>query len=93
MSETIEIPARPGLRDAEALLARLRDMAPGVALTFDARAVEDVPAAYALVLASLARNRPDDAPKLRVLAPSRGLVDAFSDLGLFQDLMKMEFGQ
>ena len=93
MSETITIPGRPGLADAEALLATLRAADPDAALTFDARSVEDVPAAYALVLAAMARNRPDTAPKLRVLAPSRGFVDAFSDLGLFQDLMKMEFSQ
>ncbi|GIX15493.1 MAG: hypothetical protein KatS3mg118_3452 [Paracoccaceae bacterium] len=93
MSETIVIGPRPGLAEAEQLLDTLRALPPEGEVTFDAAAVESLPAACALVIAAFARHRPETAPKPRVRAPSREFVDAFSDLGLFQDLMKMEFGK
>lgn len=94
MTPTHTVPARPGLPDARALLAELAaDTALSAPICFDARAVEELSTAYALVLASLVRARPEEAPKVGLIGPSAAFVDAFSDLGLFQDLMKMEFGK
>jgi hypothetical protein len=94
MTPTHSLPARPGLAEAEALLEELRAPdALAAPIVIDAAAVEELPAACALVLASLVRARPGDAPRVGVIAPSPAFVDAFSDLGLFQDLMKMEFAQ
>lgn len=86
------LPARITLPQAEALLDELRG---GVVPVIDARAVEEIPAAYVLVLTALIRAHAGEGggEKIRVIAPSPAFVDAFSDLGLFQDLMKMEFCQ
>lgn len=84
--------ARVTLPQAEAFLEELRG---GMIPVIDARAVEEIPAAYVLVLTALIRAHAAEGggDKIRVLAPSPAFVDAFSDLGLFQDLMKMEFCQ
>lgn len=87
MSEILVLPARAGLAEAEACLARLREAGAPV---LDARGVEEISAALVLVLAAHARHAPEGG-RLAVIAPSPGFVDAFADLGLFQDLMRMEF--
>lgn len=89
-----KMPAKAGLIEAQSLLATLSTQETSSSeLAFDASMVEEVSTAYALVLTSLLRTRDPAAPKVRLVAPSPSFVDAFSDLGLFQDLMKMEFGQ
>lgn len=88
------LPAKAGLIEAQALLGELAGTdAATAAMRFEASAVEELSTAYALVLTSLLRARDPAAPKIGLVAPSPAFVDAFSDLGLFQDLMKMEFGQ
>lgn len=89
MSDPHVLPARAGLAGAEAFLALVRDGAPVPAL--DARAVEEISAAWVLALVALARARGEGAERVAVIAPSPAFVDAFSDLGFFQDLMRMEF--
>lgn len=85
------LPARVTQPMAESFLASVR--AGGALPVIDARGVEHLSTAYALVLVSLARARAADGRRLAILAPSAAFVDAFADLGLFQDLMKMEFCQ
>ncbi|MEL6233810.1 MAG: hypothetical protein AAFR46_05340 [Pseudomonadota bacterium] len=87
------LPARLALREAQLLLDELADSDPDAPRSFDAQAVVEISTGFALVLASLVRARSPEAAKIRLIRPSPAFVDAFSDLGLFQDLMKMEFGQ
>lgn len=61
------------------------------AVEIDAGAVERISTAGVLVLIGFLNARPDVTPPATVLNPSGAFVDAFSDLGLFQDLMRMEF--
>lgn len=91
MTPTHVLPARVTLADAEALLAEIQ--AGGARPVLEAGAVEELPAAYVLVLTSLLRAEAERGAKVAVIAPSAAFVDAFADLGLFQDLMKMEFCQ
>jgi anti-anti-sigma regulatory factor len=81
----LDFPAAGQLR--EALLAA-RDAA---AVEIDAGVVERISTAGVLVLISFLNARADRTPPATVLRPSGAFVDAFSDLGLFQDLMRMEF--
>jgi anti-anti-sigma regulatory factor len=90
MTSPLVLPARAGLPEAEAFLAGLRDA--GAVPVIDARGVEDISSAWVLALAALVRAQ-GEAQRIAVIAPSPAFVDAFSDLGLFQDLMKMEFRQ
>jgi len=92
VSEPIVLEARLGLPQAEALLDRLRQPdALSEELAFDASGVEESSAAWIAVLIGFLQARPDSTAPVRVIDPSSEFVDAFSDLGLFQDLMRMEF--
>jgi len=62
-------------------------------LVIDAREVEEITTPVVTAIISALRSRADITPPASVLAPTAAFVDAFSDLGLFQDLMKMEFRQ
>lgn len=89
----IALEAKTRAADAEDLVNLLRDAPSGATLVIDARAVEDISTpALAAIVATL-RSRAERTPPAAVLAPTSAFVDAFSDLGLFQDLMKMEFRQ
>lgn len=81
------------LPQAEGFLVEVSDPEKACDIVIDARGVDELPAAMVVVLTSLARMREETGNKLKVLSPSAAFVDAFSDLGLFQDLMKMEFSQ
>lgn len=71
-----------------ATLLPLRDK-PGV--VFDASGVEKISTAAVLVLISFLTARADMTPPAAVQSPSGPFVDAFSELGLFGSLMRMEF--
>lgn len=85
------IPARMRPEDAEAMLARLKGADPAGPLAVDASAVEMLSTPAVLGLVAAARARAEAGGALAVERPSPGFIDAFSDLGLFHDLMKMEF--
>lgn len=85
------IPPRVRLEETEALLAHLRAVPGDAPLIVDAREVESLSTPAVLALVAAARARADGPAPLAVESPSAAFVDAFSDLGLFQDLMKMEF--
>ncbi|MEL6677394.1 MAG: STAS domain-containing protein [Pseudomonadota bacterium] len=90
---TLVIPVRARLAAAEAALDALRTLPPGDTPVIDASQVEDISTQYVGVLHSALAARSAASPPLVVLAPTPAFVDAFSDLGLFADLMKMEFRQ
>ena len=60
-------------------------------LVLDAGAVEKFGSACVLTVASLIQTRSEASAKTSVKAAPPALIDAFRDLGLFQELMKMEF--
>lgn len=91
MTPTHTLPPRPTLPAAEAFLAEMRETS--AAPVIDASTVEDLPTAFVLALTAVGRALGEHGDKISVIRPSAGFVDAFSDLGLFQDLMKMEFCQ
>ena len=85
------LPARLRVAETEALLAWLRARPEGAPVAFDAAAVESLSTPSVLVLAAAARACAAAGRPAAVERPAPAFVDAFSDLGLFQDLMKMEF--
>lgn len=89
----IHLPPVCHLTETEQVLDRLAEMPADAPLVFDASQVEQMSAACAMVVVSAVRHRGDDAPKAAVIEPTSEFMDAFSDLGMFQDLMKMEFRQ
>ncbi|MEM9812680.1 MAG: STAS domain-containing protein [Pseudomonadota bacterium] len=87
----IRLPAKAGLAEAEALLATLREYDPEEPLRMDASGVDQLSTPFVLTLISAINTRTKAEPPATVVNPSPAFVDAFTDLGLFQDLMKMEF--
>lgn len=71
---------------AELLAARGRSR-----VVFDAGAVQRLSTAAVLVVISFLNARAEMSPPAEVVNPSGAFVDAFSELGLFRSLMRMEF--
>lgn len=92
-AEAIKIPETPSIADAEALVTHAKGAARDGELVLDAESVAEMNTAYLFATISTARSFAEAGGKVAVLKPSAAFVDAFSDLGLFQDLMKMEFRQ
>ena len=89
---TIQLAPEPQLQDAEELMDRLNDLEEEGAIVIDATEVETMTTPIVLTLVSAIRSRAEaEAKPLAVLSPPSTFVDAFTELGLFQDLMKMEF--
>ncbi|WP_339947019.1 STAS domain-containing protein [uncultured Albimonas sp.] len=76
--------------ETQELLTWLRAAPAGSPLTLDASEVDNLSTPYVLAIVAAARTRADAGSPAVVTSPSPAFVDAFSDLGLFGDLMKME---
>lgn len=87
------LPASAALEHADALVAAARELPADGVLLVDTSGVETVEGAVVLTLATLAERLPETGGSLAVMKPTAAFVDAFSDLGLFGSLMKMEFRQ
>jgi len=85
------LPVEGQLRDAEQLLDQLMDAEENAPIVFEADGVEIMNSAIAVVIASAAKSRAEDAPKIVVSRPTEVFTEAFKDLGLFKHLMSMEF--
>ena len=83
----------PQMTYAEAglLLDRLRAAKEASEVILEAGAVERMSTSAVLVIVSFLNARSGPAPPAAVLGASGAFVDAFSDLGLFSVLMRMEF--
>ena len=81
---------RARLEETEALLAWLLAAQADAPLEFDASEVDNISTPYVLAIVGAARARAEAGSPAAVRSPSPAFVDAFSDLGLFGDLMKME---
>jgi hypothetical protein len=89
----VVLPRQARLPQAEDIIEQLLAAIDADDFVIDAREVEDITAPVVTALISAMNSRADRTPPVAVLAPTPAFVDAFSDLGLFQDLMKMEFRQ
>jgi anti-anti-sigma regulatory factor len=87
----IALAPRMTYAEAGLLLDRLRAAKDAPEVILEAGAVERMSTSAVLVIVSFLNARADRVPPAAVLGASGAFVDAFSDLGLFSDLMKMEF--
>lgn len=88
----IKLPPECGFKEVEQFLDSLNESGSST-FVIDASEVEKMSASCAMVVISALRQAEQDSGKLSVIKPSSEFVDAFSELGIFQDLMKMEFRQ
>ena len=86
------LPPDCGLQETEDFIEFMRDSDDDV-IVIDASQVEKMSAPCTLAIASMIRQPEADFKKIAVQSAAPPFVDSFSDLGLFQDLMKMEFRQ
>jgi len=89
---SILLPADCGLAETEVFLDSANEMDSDT-IVIDASSVEKMSAACALAVVSVVRHAAAKPAKVAVISPAPAFVDAFSELGLFQDLMQMEFRQ
>lgn len=80
-----------GLESTIEIADQLRSAGPNADICLDAEGVEQMSTPFVLTLAAAMNERDDTNPKLKVKNPTAVFTDAFSDLGLFSDMMKMEF--
>jgi len=88
----IELPPECGVTETEVFLDSVNDLN-GDAIVIDASQVSKMSAPFALAVVSVLRHATNTTQKVAVIKPPAEFVDAFSELGLFQDLMQMEFRQ
>ncbi len=87
----LTLPETADLESAKVLAADLKKAGTSASICVDAGAVATMSTPVALTLVSAVRSREADAPALRIENATPPFLEAFSDLGLFSDLMKMEF--
>ncbi|SFI11709.1 STAS domain-containing protein [Albimonas pacifica] len=88
--EPIRLHRRARHDETQELLDWLLAAPAGAPLTLDASEVDNISTPYVLAIVAAARARAEAGSPAVVTSPSPAFVDAFSDLGLFGDLMKME---
>jgi anti-anti-sigma regulatory factor len=88
---TVVLPQDVGYVAAKALHTELLAIRDRSQVVFDAAAVQRLSTAAVLVVISFLNARAEASPPAAVVNPSGAFVDAFSELGLFRSLMRMEF--
>lgn len=95
MTEEFHLPMRATVDTAQEIhmlaINALGAGAEPARIALDASAVESVDGPVVLMIANIAKAFAARDVKVAVKSPTPAFVDAFSDLGLFEDLMKMEF--
>ncbi|MHA3915789.1 hypothetical protein [Halovulum sp. GXIMD14793] len=90
-STAYKIPPTPSLEDAQAFAATLKDGPADQPVHLDASALEVMTTPFALAVLSAMESRTSLTPPAIVSGATDEFVAAFTDLGLFQEMMKMEF--
>lgn len=87
----IKLHEEAGLTEAEEFLQTCMDMPGDKQIVFDASDVAVISTPYILTMCSALISRAESAPKIVLKSPPQTLIDGFTDLGLFESMMKMEF--
>ena len=88
----IVLPPDCGLKEVEAVLDSFGDQ-DNATVEIDASGVERMSAPCAMAVVSMVRHAAENSGKVTVVKPAPPFMDAFTELGLFQEVMKMEFRQ
>lgn len=87
----VELPPQCDLKETETVVDKFVEAAESSQIVIDASGVEEMSAPCVLAVVSLARFRTEKELGAVIQKPSPQFIDAFTELGLFEDLMKMEF--
>ena len=89
--DTVKLPEKCKLQQAEELRELFTTIPNESDLVLDASAVEYMGSAGVLAIASLIHTRHEGAVTTAVKAAPPAMIDGFKGLGLFQEMMKLEF--
>lgn len=89
--EPICLPADCGLGETTEFMDSIAAALPQKDIVIDASAVEKMSAVCALAVVSTLKYCEANSGSLAIIKPAKEFLDAFSELGLFSDMMKMEF--
>lgn len=89
--ESIKLPTVVNIDVAQDALHLATTVRPGKMLTVNAEDVESIDGPAVIVFANIAKTLSEREQPVAVIAPSTAFVEGFTDLGLYDELMKMEF--
>lgn len=89
--DPILLPPLCHLAESEQVQDLLTDLPADGTAVIDASQVEAMSSACALVVIAAAKQRSGVEPPVAIINPTPVFIDAFQDLGMFQEMMKMEF--
>lgn len=92
-SATFDAGEKPALNDAEAFLDAVKKLPEGTELLLDAEKISEMTTTFLIAVVGATKTLTEAGGKVAIQRPSPAFLDAFSDLGLFQEMMKMEFRQ
>ena len=87
------LPAKATIAEAKTLVEAAQAYSGDQAFEIDASAVETIDGPVVLAIANIGQALPARGAPVAILNPSSAFVDAFADLGLQEDLSKMETRQ
>ncbi len=87
----IRLPSKLDFRAARKMYEELLAAREQPHVVLDASGVEYTSSAAVLVVVSFLNARTTMTPPAAVISPTGGFIDAFSELGFFGTLMRMEF--
>ena len=90
-NDVIMIPPKARLPEAEALIETIKAYPAEKPIIYDCSKVEDISTPYIIGIIAGLQSREGSSPPAVAINPTEAFVDAFSDLGHFPELMKMEF--
>ena len=90
-SAAIMLPERCDLKESEVVFDTLSDIATDTTVVIDASDVTHMSTPCVLAIISAIKSREAVSPPAVVVEPSQPFIEAFQTLGLYGDMMKMEF--
>ncbi|MBX2855389.1 MAG: STAS domain-containing protein [Rhodobacteraceae bacterium] len=87
------LPAKATIAEAKALVEAAQAYSGEQAFEIDASAVEAIDGPVVLAIANIGQALPARGAPVAIVNPSSAFADAFADLGLQEDLSKMEIRQ
>lgn len=92
-SDAIVLPEKTCAKTAEELVAAATSHSGEGAFEIDGSAVASIDGPAVLAILTVAQALSEKDVTVAVTKPSAAFVDAFTDLGLYEDFMKMELRQ
>lgn len=87
----VTLPPVLALADCEQVFDMLSDLPPDATAVIDASNVEQMSSACVLTIVAAIKQREGITPPAAVIQPAQPFIDAFQELGMFQNMMQMEF--